>query len=97
VANLVTFTRQNGDMEYTQFSYFMEDNLTEEDYINEMYFGCDDLTEMVGKYKDTLTTKNAYWFGDELVSVYRVDVITQEELDTLKKIIGWLINKGERG
>ena len=85
MVNLVTFTRQNGDIEYTEFSYFMKDDLTEEDYINEVYFGCDDLTEMEGKYKDTLSTKDAYWFGDELVSVYKVDVITQEELDTLKK------------
>jgi hypothetical protein len=89
MANLVTFTRQNGDIEYTEFSYFINNDLTEEDYINEVYFGCDDLTEIKGKYKDTLSTKAAYWFGDELVSVHKVDVITQEELDTLKKY--WVV------
>ena len=85
MARLVTFTRQNGDIEYTEFSYFKNDNLTEEDYINEMYFGCDDLTEMEGKYKDTLSTKDAYWFGEELVSVYKIEEIPEEELEILKK------------
>jgi len=85
MAILVTFTRQNGEIEYTEFSYFMKDNLTEEDYINEVYFGCDDLTEMEDKYKDTLSNKNAYWFGEELVSVYRIEQISEEELKILQK------------
>ena len=85
MARLVTFTRQNGDIEYTEFSYFKNDNLTEEDYINEVYFGCDDLSVMEVKYKDTLSNEDAYWFGEELVSVYSVEEIPEEELKILKK------------
>lgn len=85
MARLVTFTRQNGDIEYTEFSYFMNNDLTEEDYINEVYFGCDDLSVMEGKYKDTLSNKDAYWFGEELVSVYRIEEIPEEELKILQK------------
>jgi len=86
---LVTFTRQNGENEYTEFSYFLREDLTEEDYINEVYFGCDDLTEMEGKYKDTLSNKDAYWFGSELVSVYKIEDISEEDLEVLKKY--WIV------
>jgi len=85
---LVTFTRQNGETEYTEFSWF-ENELTDEDYINEVYYGYDDLTEMEGKHKDTLSTKNAYWFGEELIYIYKVDDITDEELEVLKKF--WVV------
>ena len=50
-----------------------------------MYFGCDDLSVMEGKYKDTLSNKDAYWFGEELVSVYRIEEIPEEELKILQK------------
>jgi hypothetical protein len=87
---LVTFTRQNGENEYTEFSYFTVDGLTDADYINEVYYGYDDLTEMEGKHRDTLTTnKEAYWFGDELISIHKVDDITDEELTVLRKF--WIV------
>ena len=87
---LVTFTRQNGETQYTEFSYFTVDGLTDADYINEVYYGYDDLTEMKGKHRDTLTTnKEAYWFSDELISVHKVDDITDEELTVLRKF--WIV------
>lgn len=86
---LVTFTRQNGETEYTEFSYFLREDLTDEDYINEVYYGYDDLTEMEGKHKDTLSTKDAYWFNDELVSIYSVQDISEEDIETLKKY--WIV------
>jgi len=83
---LVTFTRQNGETEYTEFSYFTVDGLTNQDYINEVYFGYDDLTEMVGKHRDTsITNKEVYWFSEELISVHKVEDITDEELTVLRK------------
>lgn len=89
MAKLVTFTRQNGDIEYTEFSWF-ENELTDADYINEVYYGYDDLTEMEGNHRDTITTsKEAYWFGDELISIYKVDNITDEELAVLQKF--WIV------
>lgn len=89
MAKLVTFTRQNGETEYTEFSYFLRDDLTEEDYINEVYYGYDDLTEMEGRHKDTLSKKNAYWFGEELIYVYKVDDISEEDIEVLKKY--WIV------
>ena len=85
---LVTFTRQNGTVEYTEFSWF-ENELTEAELINEVYYGYEDLTEFEGKHKDTLSNKEAYWFGEELISVYRITDITDEELEVLKKF--WVV------
>ena len=85
---LVSFTRRNGEQEYTEFSWF-ENELTEAELINEVYYGYDDLTEFEGKHKDTLSNKEAYWFSEELISVYRVTDITDEELEVLKKF--WVV------
>lgn len=87
---LVTFTRQNGENEYTEFSYFTIDGLTNQDYINEVYFGYDDLSEMEDTHRDTsITNKEVYWFGDELISVHKVEDITNDELTVLRKF--WIV------
>tara|TARA_B100000900_G_scaffold347816_1_gene313179 strand:+ start:2865 stop:3146 length:282 start_codon:yes stop_codon:yes gene_type:complete len=90
---LVAFTRQNGDIEYTEFSYF-RNNLSNAEMINEVYFGYDDLYDEekgLARHKDTISSSkdDVYWFGDELVYVYRVVEITEEELETLQKL--WIV------
>ena len=90
---LVAFTRRNGEQEYTEFSWF-ENELTEAELINEVYFGYDSITDEengLAHHKDTISTNNddVYWFGDELISVYRVTDITDEELEVLKKF--WVV------
>jgi hypothetical protein len=90
---LVTFSRRNGDSEYTEFSYFTKE-FTNAGYINEVYFGYDNLYDEengLAHHKDTINTnkEDVYWFGDELVSVYKVEDITEEELAVLQKF--WVV------
>jgi len=91
---LVTFTRQNGDIEYTEFSYFtLDKELSNAEYINEVYFGYENIYDEengLAHHKDRLNNKeDVYWFGDELVYVYKIDEITEEELKVLQKF--WVV------
>ena len=90
---LVTLQEQNGEREYTHQCYFDEENKPSDMYILEQFFGGvaldeDDLAdrkELMGE-EDYLSGE--FWTDDaeRLVSVYSFEMVSEKEIEVLKKL-----------